>query len=157
MAKWPYKGTSFMELAPGEQNSVNPALTSKRTGPTSCKSDRASTTRSCHWRGCCTSSSATNVVKPWPLENETNCQKMSNKDFSSAAKFQKLNPQFHWLRQITISLHKFHWQFWIFLDAIAKSKKLICESIAQNLKQVSLTKSFLALAMVFNLLLSNLT
>ena len=32
-----------------------------------------------------------------------------------------------------------------FLDAIAKAKKLIRESIAQNLKQVSLTKSFLAL------------
>ena len=44
-----------------------------------------------------------------------------------------------------------------FLGAIAKAKKLICESIAQNLKQVSLTKSFLALAMAFNLLLSNLT
>ena len=44
-----------------------------------------------------------------------------------------------------------------FLDAIAKAKKLICESIAQNLKQVSLTKSFLALAMAFNLLLSNPT
>ena len=46
---------------------------------------------------------------------------------------------------------------WIFLDAIAKAKKLVRESIAQNLKQVSLTKSFLALAMEFNLLLSNLT
>ena len=45
----------------------------------------------------------------------------------------------------------------IFLDANAKAKKLIRESIAQNLKQVSLTKSFLALAMAFNLLLSNLT
>ena len=44
-----------------------------------------------------------------------------------------------------------------FMDAIAKAKKLICESIAQNLKQVSLTKSFLALAMAFNLLLSNPT
>ena len=44
-----------------------------------------------------------------------------------------------------------------FLDAIAKAKKLIRESIAQNLKQVSLTKSFLALAMAFNLFLSNLT
>ena len=42
-----------------------------------------------------------------------------------------------------------------FLDAIAKAKKLICESVAQNLKQVSLTKSFLALPMAFNLLLSN--
>ena len=30
----------------------------------------------------------------------------------------------------------------IFLDAIAKAKKLIHESIAQNLKRVSLTKSF---------------
>ena len=45
----------------------------------------------------------------------------------------------------------------IFLDAIAKAKKLIRESIAQNLMPVSLTKSFLALAMAFNLLLSNLT
>ena len=45
----------------------------------------------------------------------------------------------------------------IFLDTIVKAKKLICKSIAQNLKQVSLTKSFLALAMAFNLLLSNLT
>ena len=44
-----------------------------------------------------------------------------------------------------------------FLDAIAKAKKLIRESIAQNLKQVSLTKSFLALAMAFNLLISNPT
>ena len=33
------------------------------------------------------------------------------------------------------------------MDAIGKAKKLIHESIAQNLKQVSLTKSFLALAM----------
>ena len=47
--------------------------------------------------------------------------------------------------------------FDIFLDAIAKGKKLIRKSIAQNLKQVSLTKSFLALAMAFNLLLSNPT
>ena len=43
------------------------------------------------------------------------------------------------------------------MDAIAKAKKLISESLAQNLKQVSLTKSFLALAMAFNLLLSNPT
>ena len=64
-----------------------------------------------------------------------------------------LNPEFHWLRQIATTLHEFHWQFWIiFLDAIAKAKKLIQESIAQNLKQVSL-----ALAMAFNLLLSNPT
>ena len=67
-----------------------------------------------------------------------------------------LNPKFHWLRQIATTLREFHWWFWIFLDTIAKAKKLICESIAQNLKQVSLTKSFLALAMAFNLLLSNL-
>ena len=53
-----------------------------------------------------------------------------------------LNPEFHWLRQIATTLCKFHWQFWIFLDAIAKAKKLICKSKAQNLKQVSLTKSF---------------
>ena len=44
-----------------------------------------------------------------------------------------------------------------FLYAIAKAKKLIHEFIAQNLKQVSLTKSFLALVMAFNLLLSNPT
>ena len=68
-----------------------------------------------------------------------------------------LNTEFHWLRQITTNLSEFHWWFWIFLDAIAKAKKLICKSIAQNLKQVSLTKIFLALAMAFNLLLSNPT
>ena len=68
-----------------------------------------------------------------------------------------LNPKFHWLLQIATTLSEFHWQFWIFLDAIAKAKKLIRESIAQNLKRVSLTKSFLALAMAFYLLLSNLT
>ena len=68
-----------------------------------------------------------------------------------------LNPKFHWLRQIATTLCKFHWQFWIFLDAIPKAKKLICESIAQILKPVSRTKSFLALVMAFNLLLSNLT
>ena len=43
------------------------------------------------------------------------------------------------------------------LDAIAKAKKLIRKSLAENLKHVSLTKSFLALAMAFNLLLCNLT
>ena len=68
-----------------------------------------------------------------------------------------LNPEFHWPCQIATILSKFHWQFWIFWDAIAKAKKLICESKAQNLKQVSLTKSFLALAIAFSLLLSNLT
>ena len=69
-----------------------------------------------------------------------------------------LNPKFHWLGQIATTLRKFYWWFWnIVLDAIAKAKKLICKSIAQNLNQVSLTKSFLALAMAFNLLLSNLT
>ena len=47
--------------------------------------------------------------------------------------------------------------FGFFLDTIVKAKKLILKSIAHNLKQVSLTKSFLALAMAFNLLLSNLT
>ena len=36
-----------------------------------------------------------------------------------------LNPKFHWLRQIAITLHEFHWQLWIFLDAIAEAKKLI--------------------------------
>ena len=40
------------------------------------------------------------------------------------------------------------------LDANVKAKKL---TTAHNLKQVTLTKSFLALAMAFNLLLSNLT
>ena len=44
-----------------------------------------------------------------------------------------------------------------FLDAIAKAKKLIHKYIAQNLKQVSLTKSFLALTMALNVLLSNPT
>ena len=70
----------------------------------------------------------------------------------------KLNHKFHWLHQIMTTLRQFHWWFRIIiLDAIGKAKKLIHESIAQNLKQVSLTKSFLALAMAFNLLLSNLT
>ena len=53
-----------------------------------------------------------------------------------------LNCKFHWLRQIATTLRKFHWRFWIFLDTIAKAKKLIHESIAQNLKWVSLTKRF---------------
>ena len=44
-----------------------------------------------------------------------------------------------------------------FLDAIPKAKKLIRKSIAQILMPVSLTKSFLALAIAFNLLLSNPT
>ena len=44
-----------------------------------------------------------------------------------------------------------------FFGCNPKAKKLIRESIAQNLKRVSMTKSFLALAMAFNLLLSNLT
>ena len=65
-----------------------------------------------------------------------------------------LDPKFHWLRQIATTLRQFHWRF---LDAIAKAKKLIRESIAQNLMPVSLTKSFLASAMAFNLLLSNPT
>ena len=69
----------------------------------------------------------------------------------------KMVPEFHWLRQIAATLSEFHWRFWIFLDAIAKAKKLILKSIAQNLKRVSLTKSFLALAMALNLLLSNST
>ena len=78
--------------------------------------------------------------------------------FSYLRHDEKLNPEFHWLPQIATTLHKFHWRFWIiFLDAIAKANKLIRKSIAQNLKRVSLTKSFLALAMAFNLLLSNLT
>ena len=50
------------------------------------------------------------------------------------------NPEFHWLRLIATTLRKFHWWILIFLDA--KAKKLICEFKAQNLKQVSLTKSF---------------
>ena len=45
----------------------------------------------------------------------------------------------------------------IFLDAITNTKKLICEFIAQNLKQVSLIRVFKLLAMLFNLLQSNLT
>ena len=45
----------------------------------------------------------------------------------------------------------------IFLDAITNTKKLICVFIAQNLKQVSLIRVFKLLAMVFNLLQSNLT
>ena len=49
-------------------------------------------------------------------------------------------PEFHWLRQIVTTLSEFHWRFWIFLDAIAKAKKLIRESIAQNLKWDSLTR-----------------
>ena len=60
--------------------------------------------------------------------------------------------------QIATTLSKFHWRFWIyFLEAIVKAKKLISKSIAHNLKQASMTKRFLALAMAFNLLLSNLT
>ena len=47
--------------------------------------------------------------------------------------------------------------FDIFLDAIAKTKKLICTSIAQNLEQDSLTKGYLDLAKAVNLLLSNPT
>ena len=53
--------------------------------------------------------------------------------------YQMLDPEFHWLRQIATTLRQFHWHF---LDAIAKAKKLICESLAQNLMPVSLTKSF---------------
>ena len=68
----------------------------------------------------------------------------------------KLNPEFHWLCQIATSMRKFHWQFWIFLDAFAKAKKLIRKSIAQNLEQDLLTKR-LVLAMVVNLLLFNPT
>ena len=44
----------------------------------------------------------------------------------------------------------------IFWMQLPKLKKLICKSVGQNLKQVSLTKSFSALAMAFNLLLSNI-
>ena len=44
-----------------------------------------------------------------------------------------------------------------FLDTIAKAKELICKSVAQNLKRVSLTKSLLPVAMTFILLLSNPT
>ena len=42
--------------------------------------------------------------------------------------------------------------FEFFLDAITKAKKLIHESIAQNLKQVSLTKRFLAMALIYSYL-----
>ena len=49
-----------------------------------------------------------------------------------------LNAEFHWLHQVaTTSLMVLE-----FFDAIIKAKKLIRKSIAQNLKQVSLTKSF---------------
>ena len=51
-----------------------------------------------------------------------------------------LNPEFHSLCQIATSLSEFQWQFWIFLNAIAKAKKLICKSKTQNLGQVLLTK-----------------
>ena len=44
-----------------------------------------------------------------------------------------------------------------FLDTFAKAKELICKSVAQNLKRVSLTKSLLPVAMTFILLLSNPT
>ena len=44
--------------------------------------------------------------------------------------------------------------FGYFLDAIAKAKKLFRKYIEHNLKQVSLTKSFLAFAMAFNLIYS---
>ena len=59
--------------------------------------------------------------------------------------FHLLNPKFHWLRQIRPLCASFTDSFGIFLDAIAKAKKLICISIAQNLKQVSLTKRFFSL------------
>ena len=64
-----------------------------------------------------------------------------------------LNPEFHWLRQIANTLRKFHWWFWIFLDAIAKAKILICKSIAQTLKRVSLTKTFFSFGKTFSYLL----
>ena len=38
------------------------------------------------------------------------------------------------------TLRKFHYQFWIFLEAITKDKKLNCKSIAQNLEQDLLTR-----------------
>ena len=60
-------------------------------------------------------------------------------------------PNCDYFKQVSLTV------FGIFLDAIAKAKKLIRKSIAQNLKQVALTKSFLAVAMAFNLLLSNPT
>ena len=50
-----------------------------------------------------------------------------------------INPEIHWQRQFATTLHKFHWQFLIF-TAMAKAKKLVCKSIAQDLEQVSLTK-----------------
>ena len=56
---------------------------------------------------------------------------------------QLLNPKFHWLRQIATTLCEFRWQFWIFfLDAIAKAKKLIRKSIAQNSKVSFTDKEF---------------
>ena len=61
------------------------------------------------------------------------------KNIMSLGKF-LLNPKFHWLRQIATTLRKFHWWFLIFLDAIAKAKKLICKSIVQNLERDLLTR-----------------
>ena len=58
-----------------------------------------------------------------------------------------LNPEFHWLRQITTTLRKFHWRFWIiFLDAIAKAKKLIRKSIAKPLSHWNWQVYFFQLA-----------
>ena len=57
-------------------------------------------------------------------------------------KSQMLNPKFHWLHQIATTLRNFHWQFWIFLDAIAKAKKLIYKSIAQNQKPWKVCQTF---------------
>ena len=69
-----------------------------------------------------------------------------------------LNPEFHWLHQIATTLRKFHWQFWmIFLDAIAKAKKTNSQIYSTESNASFTDKEFLALAMAFNLLLSNLT
>ena len=38
-----------------------------------------------------------------------------------------LDPEFHWLRQIATTMRQF---LWLFLNAIAKAKKLIRESNA---------------------------
>ena len=98
--------------------------------------------------------------RPWQpkMMNQGQSRKKLSTPITTFITDHMLNPKFHWWRQIATTLREFHWRFWIiFLDAIAKVKKIIREAIAQNLKPVSLTKSFLALAMAFNLLLSNPT
>ena len=95
------------------------------------------------------------VWSHWLVKSKQNLSYLLPEDATFAYFFTKT---FHWLRQIATTLCEFHEWFWIIiLDAITKAEKIICKSIAQNLKQISLTKSFLALPMAFNLLLSNQT